>query len=116
MFMSLSINGYSQSDIVQASSYIGKLNWVKCADACKTLKENGHNDWRMPTLEEAFTYRSSASVEVMDPWKTWVWTKTPVDRNFHPTGMPSNFVTFDESLAKWVYSDYGAGRGCRCVR
>ena len=41
--------------------YESRLTWEKALDYCKNLKEGGHNDWRMPNIDELRTLVTSDS-------------------------------------------------------
>jgi len=79
----------------------GSPNYITYADAEKYIRELndkrfvGHNDWRLPTLEEAMS--------LMEPTKHDGWHLPPV---FHPTQRWIWTADKESSGVAWVVSFY----------
>ena len=95
------------------------MTWIQCADYCLGGTWGGYNDWRMPTFEEAITYRTNKSINksLSTGWTGWVWTSTPA--NYSLTGSTStgsNWIVFSETDGAWSGTGISFNRYCRCVR
>jgi hypothetical protein len=103
-----------------SSSY---MTWGQCADYCLSGTWGGYNDWRMPTFEEAITYRTNPSINksLSSGWvNDEVWTTTPVYYNMTGLSTPTIYglwLNFAEN-GFWTLASYSANNAayCRCVR
>jgi hypothetical protein len=58
---------------IQWSTETKKLNWHEFKEYCKNLREDGHSDWRMPTIDELIN-----SVDILNSeYEYWSATSFP---------------------------------------
>lgn len=90
-----------------------RLNWEAAKKACAEAGEGGHDDWRLPTIQELLTivdYSKSAPAidSAFQCESSWYWTSTAAASS--PSGC-AWVVDFYYGTSDWSGQDDGA-----CVR
>ena len=98
----------------QSSSSDKALTWQEAIEYCKSLTLAGHNDWRLPTIEELESLINNKYETTIDPIfeckHGWYWSSS-----FYASSSNSNWgVGFHVGM---VYNSYEGGVGfVRAVR
>lgn len=88
----------------------GRMNWKDADAACRALDLAGHQDWRLPTIQELLSIvdyeRSEPAIDTsfFDCESAWYWTSTPA------AASPADFVWFvyfGDGYSSWDYRGYG---------
>ena len=68
----------------QAAPFDKRMSWADAEKACKALRLGGHDDWRMPSLQELESIRDLSRVNPAidtdafpNTPNEWFWTSTP---------------------------------------
>jgi len=88
------------------------MTWIQCADYCLSGTWGGYNDWRMPTFEEAITYRTNPGINtsLSSGWIGYIWTSTRGSAN------GTGWLILSESSGDWASTGAFNNYRCRCVR
>ena len=87
--------GTQQATLYAPTVVIGTLEWAKATSVdrlafkdaeayCKALRTNGHDDWRLPTIQELLSLvdytRHDPAIDITqfpDTKPTWYWSSSP---------------------------------------
>jgi len=96
--------------VTQLSSRVNSLTLGECAMRCKDLIESGHDDWKVPSLDDAIQFLDS------NRNSHWIWTTQyggidEIRDDLFKTVIIINVATAD--MNQRIPSE---GINCRCVR
>lgn len=106
-------------DLTWSRTNVGseRMNWKDADAACRSLNLAGHQDWRLPTIQELLSIvdyeRKEPAIDtaLFDCEPSWYWTSTPA------AASPADcawFVYFGDGLSNW--NSRGADCYVRAVR
>ncbi len=96
--------GGSGKNPTQISMRAGPMDWADAIKYARDLRESGHSDWRLPTIEELATF-----VNLLDD-DHYHWTRSIRDDNL------GTWIAIRLSDGNWYSSHYYNDCFVRCVR
>ena len=99
-------------DLTWSRANVGseRLNWKDADAACRSLNLAGHQDWRLPTIQELLSIvdyeRKEPAIDtaLFDCEPSWYWTSTPAAAS---PAAHAWIVNFYDGNSDWLNRDYG---------
>ena len=107
------LNNVINTDTLELSSPGPYSDYLECATYCRSLSEGGHNDWRVPSLDE-----SSQLAGITLPTINYTWTSTVSSIPTGPVPTSSLYLRFlfyhpSGQVVAWPSTDSAS---CYCIR
>lgn len=104
---------YAQNMHLQWSKHMQYMKVDDAIDYCKTLSENGKEDWRLPSIKELFTL---VNYNRKTPLSTSMWSSSPHYYGRYVNDYRKNYYWFISKEGLIIGTDKNYRNYIRCVR